>query len=225
MTRSHRSTVRVLPGVVLLALGLAWARPLRAQPVAIDADDGTLPAVATIPPAVGNPFIQYGVAFTTEVVASPGQMCSVAGFPCVLGSGGGVVFPRIGWRSSGAWYLGGAYELSKQDANTIYPLAILQQLRGEARYYFLGGHVLNPFVGGSAGLAGYGNEWAVNTFGPEGSVTFGVEAQLSRGTVIGVALNYRAIYFKPFFDSAVERPGSLAQLLGLDLQLEVRDPY
>jgi hypothetical protein len=225
MARPRRSNVRVLPCAALLVVGLAWVHPLGAQPVAVDADDSTLPAVSTIPPAVGNPFIQYGVAFTTEVVASAGQMCAVANYPCVLGSGGGVVFPRIGWRSSGAWYIGGAYELSKQDANTIYPLAILQQLRGEARYYFLGGHVLNPFVGGSAGLAGYGNEWAVNTFGPVGAVTFGLEAQLSRGTVISFALNYRAIYFKAFNDSAVNRPAGVAQLVGLDLQLEVRDPY
>ncbi len=200
----------------------AWGQAT-AQPVD---PESLLPAQSTIPPPVGNPFIQYGVAFTTEVVASPGAMCAVAGAPCVLGSGGGVVFPRIGWRSAGPWYFGGAYELSKQDANTIYPLAILQQLRGEGRYYFLAGHVLTPFVGASGGIAGYGNEWAVNTFGPTGSATLGLETQVSRGTVVGLALNYRLMYFRPFEDSAnVQREGSLAQLFGLDLQLEVRDPY
>jgi hypothetical protein len=181
---------------------------------------------STIPPAVDNPFIQYGVAFTTEVVATPGAMCANTAFPCALGSGGGVVFPRIGWRSSGPWYFGVAYEMSKQDGNTLYQLAILQQLRGEARYYFLSGHVLNPFLGASAGVAGYGNEWAVNTFGPGGGLTLGVEAQVSRATVVGAVLNYRLIYFRSFVDSANDqRPDSIAQLFGLDIQLEVRDPY
>jgi hypothetical protein len=179
-----------------------------------------------VPPPTGNTFAQYGVAFTTEVVATPGRMCSSPMNPCILGSGGGIVFPRIGWRDAGPWYIGGAYELSKQDANTLYRLAILQQLRGEARYYFLSGQILTPFVGASAGVAGYGDEWALDTFGPEGAVTLGVEAQVSRGTVVGLALNYRAMYFHPFVDSSgAARDGSVAQLWGLDIQLEVRDPY
>jgi hypothetical protein len=176
---------------------------------------------------MGNPFVQYGVAFTTEFVATPGPMCAgAASQPCILGSGGGVVFPRVGWRSAGSWYVGGAYEISKQDAFTLYRLPILQQLRGEARYYFLIGQVLTPFLGASAGVAGYGNEWSVDTFGPDGSLTLGVEAQVSRRTVVGLALNYRSIYFRSFEDSSTTfRQGGLAQLLGLDLQLEVRDPY
>jgi len=226
MARSCRDVrvvfCRVASAVALVAWG-AWPRSASAQAAP---DELPLPTQATIPPAVGNPFIQYGVAFTTEVVATPGQMCANAGVPCILGSGGGIVFPRIGWRSSGPWYFGGAYEISKQDANTLYQLAILQQLRGEGRYYFLSGQVMNPFLGASAGIAGYGNEWKVDTFGPMGSVTLGLEAQLSRGIVIGFALNYRLIYFRSFVDSAaVTRDGSLAQLFGLDIQLEVRDPY
>jgi hypothetical protein len=154
-------------------------------------------------------------------------MCpgGAAAQPCILGSGGGIVFPRIGWRGAGSWYVGGAYEVSKQDAYTLYKLPILQQLRGEARYYFLLGQVLTPFVGASAGLVGYGDTWAVQTFGPEASATFGVEAQVSRGTVVGLALNYRAMYFQAFTDSSETlRQSSVAQLIGLDIQLEVRDP-
>ncbi len=181
---------------------------------------------ATAPPPSGNTFVQYGVAFTTEAVASPGKMCASPLVPCILGSGGGIVVPRVGWRSAGPWYIGGAYEISKQDANTLYRLAILQQLRGEARYYFLTGQILTPFIGGGAGIVGYGDEWALSTYGIEGTATVGVEAQVSRSTVVGVALNYRAMYFRPFVDSSgAMREGSLAQLWGLDLQLEVRDPY
>jgi hypothetical protein len=155
-------------------------------------------------------------------------MCSgaAASQPCILGSGGGVVFPRIGWRSSGSWYVGGAYEISKQDAFTLYKLPILQQLRGEGRYYFLIGQVLTPFLGASAGIAGYGDTWAVQTFGPDGSLTLGVEAQVSRGIVVGLAFNYRIMHFGSFVDSSnTLRESSVAQFLGLDLQLEVRDPW
>jgi len=185
-------------------------------------------APSKVPPPVGNPFIQYGVAFTTEFVATPGRMCSglASSQPCILGSGGGVVFPRIGWRGAGPWYVGFAAEFSKQDAYTLYQLPILQQYRGEARYYFLIGQVLTPFVAASGGIAGYGNLWTADTFGPDASLTVGVEAQVSRGTVVGLALNYRAIYFRSFVDSSMtSRESGVAQLIGLDIQLEVRDPY
>jgi hypothetical protein len=227
MSRLSCTTGRLLPSIGVLVFCTAWPHEVGAQVAGSPDEPGTLPAQSNLPPPVGNPFIQYGVAFTTEFVATPGPMCSAAtSQPCILGSGGGVVFPRIGWRSAGSWYVGVAYEISKQDAFTLYTLPILQQLRGEARYYFLIGQVLTPFVGASAGLAGYGNEWSVSTFGPEGSLTFGVEAQFSRDIVVGLALNYRDIYFRSFVDSSTTpRQAGVAQLLGVDLQLEVRDPY
>lgn len=248
MARLRRSLERLVLSLAPLFVCAAWARAARADDARGQDDFTLLPVQSTIPPPAGNTFVQYGVAFTTEVVATPGQMCANAGAapqmgsgppsqgvqmapkpdsgPCILGSGGGIVFPRIGWRQAGPWYVGGAYELSKQNANTLDRLAILQQLRGEARYYFLSGQILTPFVGGSAGVIGYGNEWSIDTFGPEGAATLGVEAQVSRDTVVGLAFNYRVMYFRPFTDSSgTLRDGSVAQLWGLDLQLEVREPY
>ncbi len=178
---------------------------------------------------VTNPFVQYGVAFTTELVAASDALCtsSASAVPrCVLGSGAGLVFPRVGWRSPGHWYVGGAYEFSKHDASTLYLLPILQQLRVEARYYFLEGHVGTPFVEGALGLAGYGNEWTVDAYGPAVSAAIGIEAQISRGTVVGATLAYRLIRFTGFTDSAGNaRDPGVAQLVGLNVLLEVRDPY
>jgi hypothetical protein len=223
MVRLRRSLRRLVLSAAPLLAGIASPGAAYAQ----SHDEGAaLPMQSTVPPPTDNTFVQYGVAFTTEAVASAGRMCAVPDAPCILGSGGGIVFPRIGWRAAGSWYLGGAYELSKQDANTLYRLAILQQLRGEARYYFLTGQILTPFVGASGGVVGYGDEWAINTFGPDAALTLGIEAQVSRGTVVGLALNYRVMYFRPFVDSSdTPRDGSVAQLWGLDLQLEVRDPF
>jgi hypothetical protein len=185
--------------------------------------------VAAAETPLDNPFVQYGVAFTTEFVASSSALCngSATVVPhCILGSGAGLVFPRVGWRSGGHWYLGGAYEFSKHDASTLYLLPILQQLRGEARYYFLEGHVGTPFVEGDLGVAGYGNEWTVDAYGPTVAATVGVEAQISRNTVIGVTLAYRLIRFNGFVDSAGNgRDAGISQLVGLNVLLEVRDPY
>jgi hypothetical protein len=186
------------------------------------------PSVAPLA-AVNNPFIQYGVAFTTEFVAASNALCSSSAkvVPhCILGSGAGLVFPRIGWRSPGHWYLGGAYEFSKQDASTVYLLPILQQLRAEGRYYFLEGQVWTPFIEGGLGVAGYGNEWSVDAYGPTAAFSLGVEAQLSRNTVVGVTLAYRAIHFSGFTDSAGNaRDAGFSQLVGLNVLLEARDPY
>jgi hypothetical protein len=179
--------------------------------------------------AIDTPFIQYGVAFTTELVAGGSALCSnkPSVVPqCILGSGAGLVLPRVGWRSPGHWYFGGAYELSKQDASTVYVLPILQQLRGEARYYFLEGHVGTPYFEGGLGIAGYGNEWTVDAYGPVASLAFGIEAQLSRNTVVGATFAYRAIHFSEFTDSAGNvRTSGFSNLLGLNLTLEVRDTY
>jgi hypothetical protein len=176
------------------------------------------------PPPTNVVYVQYGVALTAEVVSAAGPICDNVSVPCIIGPGGGVAV-RVGWRGVGPLYLGGAYELSKQDPNKLLRLAILQQARAEARYYFVSGRDTEPYFTGGLGVAGYGNEWGVDTWGPAGFVGFGLETQITRRTVVGVALNYRLIYFQQFKDTtgAARSPG-VAQLVGLDFVLEQRDP-
>ncbi|CAN5745028.1 hypothetical protein BH11MYX4_BH11MYX4_38930 [soil metagenome] len=177
-----------------------------------------------LPPPTNIVYLKYGVAITSEVVTAAGPICDNVALPCILGPGGGLAI-RAGWRGTGPIYLGGAYELSKQDPQKLLRLAILQQARGEGRYYFVSGRDIEPYVHGSAGVAGYGNEWGVDTWGPAVSLGGGVEAQISRRTVVGLALNYRFIYFQEFQDSTgAARAAGVAQLFGLDLVLEQRDP-
>jgi len=176
------------------------------------------------PPPTNVVYFQYGVSFTAEVVTSPGPICDNVTVPCILGPGGGIA-ARAGWRGTGALYLGGAYEFSKQDPNKLYRLAILQQLRGEARYYFVSGRDAEPYISGGLGIAGYGNEWAVDTWGPAGFFGVGVEAQITRRTVVGVGLGYRLLYFQRFTDTTgAPRDSGIAQLIGLDFVLEQREP-
>jgi hypothetical protein len=217
---------KILAAVAALGLALS-PRVARADPPATPPPEPAPENVATsLPAPYATPFIQYGVAFTTEFVASSGQFCKNGSVPCILGSGGGVVFPRIGWRSIGHWYIGGAYEISKQDASTLYQLPIMQQLRAEARYYVLDGHVAAPFVEASAGGAAYGNEWKVDTYGPCVSLAVGVETQITRRTAVGATFAYRVIHFSGFTDtSGAVRDQSFAQLVGLNILFELRDPY
>lgn len=179
---------------------------------------------APAPPPTNIPYWQYGVSLVSEGVIDSGAICSDTKQPCIFGSGAGVAI-RLGVRTAGPWYFGGAYELSKQDPNNLYRLAILQQLRAEARYYLDTGRDVQPVVHGGAGIAGYGNEWKVDTGGPMAFLGVGLEVQISRRLVFGAAVSYRGIYFNGFTDtSGTSRDGGLASLIGLDLVLENRDP-
>jgi len=158
-----------------------------------------------------------------EGVASAGPTCSDASNPCILGSGGGVVI-RVGWRPSEGLYIGGAYEFSKQDPNKLYRLGILQQARAEVRHYFPTGHSVTPFALIGLGVAGYGNEWLVDTWGPGGSVGAGLEVELSGGAVMGVSLAYRPVYLQSFVDSStLSHDAGVAHFVGLELALEAQD--
>ncbi|MBX3227012.1 MAG: hypothetical protein KIT84_41195 [Labilithrix sp.] len=177
------------------------------------------------PPPSHVVYFQYGVAFTTEQVVSPGPICDDPTQPCVLGAGGGLVI-RGGWRSAGSLYLGGAYELTKQDPSKLYRIALLQQARAEARYYIQTYRVAEPYVTASLGAVGYGNEWKVDTYGPAGSLGVGIEYQVTQRTVVGLAASYRLAYFSRFVDTTkFEREGGVAQLFGIDLVLEQRDAF
>ena len=224
-----------LLGVLVPRTGQAQRPPPAAPATAVPpesmaglpAETATRPLIElqnALPPPTNIVYLQYGVAFTSEVVSAAGPICDNVAVPCILGPGGGVAI-RAGWRSAGAIYLGGAYELSKQDPQKLLRLAILQQARGEGRYYFISGRAVQPYLHGAAGVAGYGNEWGVDTWGPAATLGAGVEAQITRRTVVGLAFNYRFVYFQGFQDSAgADRAPGIAQLFGLDLVLEQRDP-
>ncbi len=176
------------------------------------------------PPPTHVVYVQYGVALAAEVVTAAGPICSNVGLPCILGPGGGLA-ARVGLRGAGPLYLGGAYELSKQDSNKLYRLAILQQGRAEARYYFVSGRMTDPYVTLGLGVAAYGNEWGVDTWGPTLAAGFGLETQMTRRTVVGVALAYRLVYFQTFRDTTgAPREAGITQLFGLEFTLEQREP-
>jgi hypothetical protein len=209
--------------VIAGALGL-WSAPGLAQSATpADTGGGGVAPVAA-PPPLDTPYVQYGAALTTEVVAGSGGIC------CILGSGGGVV-ARLGRRSAGPWYFGAAYELSKQDPSSFYRFATLQQARAEARYYFDTGRDVYPYLEAGSGAAAYGDEWQIDTYGPMGTFGVGVEAQVSRRTVVGLSLAYRALVFNKQVgipvhatEPAYESGASFVQIVGIALSLEERVP-
>lgn len=201
---------------IVLCVASAWPNVARADEAASEPP----------PPSLSRRYLQVGVAFTGEFVASAGGICSSVTAPCILGSGGGIA-ARAGIRRVGPTYVGLAYEFSKQDPAQLYRLAILQQLRVEGRMYFFDTKTATqPYLVGGVGVAGYGNEWGVDTGGPLASLGLGTETQISRSTVLGIALSWRAIYTARFRDGAgATRSDGVAQLFGIDLVLEGRDPF
>jgi hypothetical protein len=175
------------------------------------------------PPPARRPSLQYGVAITVEDVASPGPICANAATPCILGSGGGIAI-RVGWRPREDFYLGGTYELSKQDPDKLYLLGTLQQARVEVRHYFPTGRSTEPFIMAGAGFAGYGNEWSVDTWGPSATLGAGVEVELPGGPLLNAALVYRPIYLRSFGDSSSLPHGAgVTQFIALEVALEAQD--
>jgi len=182
------------------------------------------------PPPNSVEYFQYGVALALEQLGSAADVCpSSATVPCILGSGGGLAI-RAGYRSRGPWMVGGAYEFSRHDSSNLLRLAILQQLRGEARYYVDRSTRLSPYASMGAGLALYGSEWAVSTGGLVATIGLGVEFQITQATVVGCAPMYRAFLLRNFTDSAGQHRADqyfgfgLAHFIGLELVFEVRDP-
>lgn len=187
------------------------------------------PAAAEEPsssPRAELDFLQYGAAFTAESQTRSGGICpSGARERCILGSGGGFVV-RVGHRSQEGWFLGGAYEFSKHDSANLLNLGILQQLRAEARRYLVRGSRFAPYVLGSVGAAGYGNEWAVETYGFATALGIGIEYESTREVFVGLAPAYRAIWLRSWQDKAgQERNGGVAHFIGLELTLEVRSAF
>lgn len=208
-------------------LFLAWLAALAAFTLVSSparADEPPDPGEASAPANLKRHFLQYGLAFTGEVVAYAGPICSSAApAACILGSGGGVAI-RVGRRARAPWYFGAAYEFSKQDPGQLYRLAILQQLRAEGRYYFETRTRFTPLLYGAVGVNTYGNIWGIDTIGPGVSLGGGVEAQVAPSTIIGLTIAYRALGFTDFTDSAGNaRTGGIAHLVGIDLSLETRD--
>lgn len=149
--------------------------------------------------------------------------------PCILRSGGGIAI-RVGYRSRGPWYIGGAYELSRHDSSNLLRLAILQQLRAEARHYWDVGTRLTPYVWGAFGGTLYGSEWGASTGGATASLGAGVEFQITESTLLGFSPAYRVLMLRGWTDATgQERADSVlgfgfAHVVGLELVLEIRDP-
>jgi hypothetical protein len=205
--------VRRLGASDLLAIGCALALLLASPSTRADID----------PPEkrLETGYAQYGAALSGEFLASPGAICPAGvAFPCVIGSGGGLVV-RAGYRFHAPFYLGAAYESSKQDAHKSIYLAILQQLRVEARYFVPVPGGYRPFVTGGAGVVGYGSQWALDTVGSMAFLGFGLEVEFSRSTLMSIMLSYRPMLLANWRDSATfEHPTGVISLIGLEIGFE-----
>jgi hypothetical protein len=215
--RAATATAAIAAGLVVPGLGSRARADDRPGTTVLE----TQGAAPPVPPRQAQ--IQYGVAFTVEGVAHAGPVCANEGEPCILGSGGGIDV-RVGWRPSEKFYLGGAYEFSKQDPGKVYRLAILQQARIETRLYFPTGESAEPFILLGAGLAGYGNEWSVATWGAGATFGGGLEVELSGGSLLDLSLAYRPIFLRSFEDSVPAfHEAGITHFITLEIALEAQD--
>jgi len=175
-------------------------------------------------------FLQYGVGVVAVGAAAPGDICPPeATSPCILGSGLGVAL-RGGYRSRGAWYAGGLYQVTRHDSSNILRLAILQQVLAEGRYYVDRGTRLTPFVLSGLGAAAYGNEWGAETGGPTAQLGLGVEVQVSARSLVEASLTWQPLLLRGWTDSTNQRRADrylgfgLAQIVSLELTVELRSP-
>lgn len=183
------------------------------------------------PPPISAHYLQYGVAFLGQTLRAAGSVCPRAPVrvPCIVGDGGGLSV-RVGYRSRGPWYLGGRYEFVRLDSSNLLRLAILQQLRAEARYYLSRVTRVAPYLGGSLGGLIYGSEWGARAWGGGGSVDAGLEVQVSSRLVVDFGVGYRPVLFRRWRDSAGElrADGPLGfgavQHVGLQVGFDIREP-
>jgi len=228
VTDTHRTHWIVAAG--LLGCSVIVTPPCHAQEFPdLFSPDPSLPPPT--PPPISSHYLQYGVALTGETVASAGQVCpeTVDNLPCILGDGGGLTV-RVGYRSRGPWYLGGAYEFSRQDSSNLLRLAILQQLRAEARLHLTRVTRLTPYVGAALGGVIYGNEWALDTWGACSAIGLGLEFQVTPSIVLNIAMNYRQLFLREWTDGAgAERATGplgfgLAHIVAVEFGFEIREP-
>jgi hypothetical protein len=184
------------------------------------------------PPPINVRYLHTGVGLSGEIIppAFAGDVCPPgAAAPCIFGSGVGLAF-RVGYRSRGPWYVGGAYQVSRHDASNLLRLAIMQQLRGEVRRYFDFGTQFTPYAAAGLGAALYGNEFGAETGGVAGMLAGGAEFQVSRGTTVGIALAYRPFLLRTWTDGAGQERADrfagfgAAHAVALEATFESRKP-
>ena len=185
---------------------------------------------ATRPPPSSLDYLVTGIALGAETVASPADVCpGPEGSACILERGLGLGI-RAGYRSRGPWYTGGAYQFSRHESSNLLRLAIMQQLRGEIRYYMDLGTRATPYLGFGLGAVIYGNEWGADTGGVVGMFGPGVELAVTQDLAVGAALFYRPMLLRAYTDTTgVRRADGIlgfgtTHLLGLEFIVELRDP-
>jgi hypothetical protein len=185
---------------------------------------------ATRPPPNSLDYLVTGIALSAETVASPADMCpGPDGSACILERGLGLGI-RAGYRSRGPWYTGGAYQFSRHESSNLLRLAIMQQLRGELRYYMDLGTRATPYLGFGLGAVIYGNEWGADTGGVVGMLGPGVELAVTQDLAVGAALFYRPMLLRAHTDTTGVRRAEgvlgfgTTHLVGLELIVELRDP-
>jgi hypothetical protein len=224
-------------GAAIAITGIARSEPAARDPGATPPKEGApveeprhRSAPLTRPAPLHAEFAQYGIAINALANASPGATCGTSvrapggahDAPCILGSGGGLVI-RGGYRSSGPWYIGGAYAFAKLDSSNLYRLGIFQQLWAEMRYLPETGYRASPYITWGLGGVAYGSQWGVETGGAMLFGGGGIAFEVHRLALLGLGVVYKPTLIAGWTDTAgIVRPTGVAHFFGIELQVEVR---
>ena len=212
------ATVVALTLVPLSVVRLAGAEEPVVGALGAPARDGS-----SRPPPVRVAYAQYGAALSAGFKLTPGGSCGpLVRPPCIVGSGGGLVL-RGGYRARAPFYVGGAYEVTRMTSGNLYRLGTFQQLRAEFRYVPDLGYRIRPYLAVAVGGVLYGNEWGAETGGGVASVGVGMEIEVSRLAVVGLALHYRPVVLAGWTDTAaIVRPLGVTHFLAVEVSLDAR---
>lgn len=149
------------------------------------------PAADALEPVLsGSIYLGVGVPLEAKTLCPNGSECVFSG----AGNVGAQIERR--WPSGPA--VGLSYELGFVNSNAVYELGLLQELRGQARYYFLPRSLLHPFIGGGVGAVVFGDTFRIATAGVSATAFVGVELEMTELLSVFVTLPVRAVRFGAF---------------------------
>lgn len=178
---------------------------------------------ADVPAPLQVDYVQYGLAIGGDFDLASGPICpSNEVTPCIIGSGGGLTL-RGGYRPSGPWFIGGAYQFSKLDSNNLFRLGVFQMIRAEMRYYFDLDSPVAPFIEWGLGPCIYGNLFGADTGGAAARAGGGVAFEVSRFVAVGASLTYQPTLLVGYTDTTNQRRDTgVTQFLHLEFTIELR---
>ena len=179
------------------------------------------------PFALPVPMEELPIVLTGEIAAggtfvlSPGTFCPESA-SCILGDGFGIVGSLL-WRWPRGWVAGLGASFDYLDGDGVHEITTLASLEFTARYLFLRGNRLHPWVGGAIGALTMMDSFNPVTGGAKAELLVGLELELTPYVAVTLTSVWRLLMMGEFQSRAdgVERgePFGVSGVTGVRLGL------